>query len=408
MSGGGAEPAKVFISHSAREAPARQALEALRAALQAAGFEVLLDQDRLQPGAEWRPELHHWMSLCHGAVILFSESALASRWVLQEATILNFRRFRDSSFILVPVFVAPVTAAALTHDPFAELALDRIQGVPAGVADEVARQVADRLAPLRDLRGLPTLQARVERLLADCLCGASEPVLRQALHVLGAGPMAWDPSRDLCLLVAGHLLRADFRTAMKALREVAPFLDAAAAGRLLEVLAPAWVDPCAAGKICEIVTRPPGRRAVGVNGRRSFTGITYVRRAGGRYPFWRHVLTAGTGSEDVAGGLIEDVRAGIRRALALAPEDGDEEIEALLEREPLFVLVPPPQPGEEVLARLRQAFPPVTFFLLAGDHATEEDAPPPDVEYLAPRLAPRQEDEAYREYLYTKGLLTAR
>lgn len=34
------------------------------------GLEVLLDEDGIEPGEEWRPKILEWLELCDAAVIL--------------------------------------------------------------------------------------------------------------------------------------------------------------------------------------------------------------------------------------------------------------------------------------------------------------------------------------------------
>src|SRR4051812_16550940 len=145
------EGARIFISHSAKESYAQEALDLLESVLATNGFEVLLDRKRLQPGSAWRPELHGWMRRCHGAVVLFSEAALKSDWVLQAATILNFRRYGDDRVLLVPVFLPPVEQRHLQQNSFHAVALDEVQAIARVFSAEVAQTIAARFAPLKDL-----------------------------------------------------------------------------------------------------------------------------------------------------------------------------------------------------------------------------------------------------------------
>ncbi len=117
---------RVFISHSAKEPEADQALTELAAALNKAGHTVLLDREpgRLSPGIDWRQEIHTWMALCHAAVVLFSPHALESDWVKKEATIMSWRKSLDKNFILVPVLVPPTKRADLDAKGFGPSDLD--------------------------------------------------------------------------------------------------------------------------------------------------------------------------------------------------------------------------------------------------------------------------------------------
>src|SRR5450759_683056 len=143
----------VFISHSARQDPvALDYLKKISATLKAGGFDVLVDQERLKPGQEWRSYLDLWMAHCHSAVILLSEKALAeSKWVLKEATILRWRDSlealsgRKSGFHLIPVFLG-VRPAQVDADPgFGPLKLSEIQALRGLKPVPLAKRLAQTL-----------------------------------------------------------------------------------------------------------------------------------------------------------------------------------------------------------------------------------------------------------------------
>ena len=103
--------ARIFISHSCKDVeiaddvpfededrPAQAAAQYARhirdevERLLGDDFEVLLDRKLLDPGDRWSIKLKRWLGECDGAVLLLSEDAIESKWVLQEATILTWRR----------------------------------------------------------------------------------------------------------------------------------------------------------------------------------------------------------------------------------------------------------------------------------------------------------------------------
>jgi hypothetical protein len=129
-------PARLFISHSAREDPvARALIERLYSELNGGDLEVLVDKICLESGEDWNDQLIDWMLECHGAILLLSKQALQSAWVEQEATILNLRKREDADFELIPVFLAGVDDTVL-RDPaqsrLAALDLPRLQALRAG------------------------------------------------------------------------------------------------------------------------------------------------------------------------------------------------------------------------------------------------------------------------------------
>src|SRR5215470_14310388 len=92
----------IFISHSGKDFAANDAsipadrrarlqyardvrdliVAELKKSLGAAN--VLFDKLRLEPGDQWQAKLHQWLGLCHGAVILLNQEAVASAWVRKE------------------------------------------------------------------------------------------------------------------------------------------------------------------------------------------------------------------------------------------------------------------------------------------------------------------------------------
>lgn len=158
------EKPQIFISHSAKDAEAKAVLDALDDRLRAVGFEVLLDKERLQPGAMWRDDLHRWMDVCRAAVILLSNDALTSAWVMQEATILAGRRSRDQQFVVLPVLLSRVQRSDFAQGPFASLAINQIQAAHEDTPAAIAEQVVQRLAPLKQASSAPRQRQHVTRL----------------------------------------------------------------------------------------------------------------------------------------------------------------------------------------------------------------------------------------------------
>src|SRR4051812_24231830 len=96
---------RIFVSHSNNDPHSRAYIEAIEATLGAAGFEILVDRTRLEPGNKWRDEIYTWMGLCHAAIILVSDAAIRpeSIWVPRESSILLWRRTLDPAFNVIPV-----------------------------------------------------------------------------------------------------------------------------------------------------------------------------------------------------------------------------------------------------------------------------------------------------------------
>src|SRR6266404_5841155 len=121
----------IFISHSARQdAKAYTTLKTVGAHLKSNGFDVLVDETRIQGGEPWRDCLHTWMGHCHGGVVLLTPKALSSAWVLKEATILSWRQSLSAgSFPLLPVFLGVQPGDLAKSEQFSPLALTEIQAL---------------------------------------------------------------------------------------------------------------------------------------------------------------------------------------------------------------------------------------------------------------------------------------
>jgi hypothetical protein len=139
---------KIFISHSTKTEEAEVFLNAVRDAL-SADFDVRLDRTGLQGGDDWRGKLYRWMDEAHGAVLLLTSEALKSNFVQLEASVLVWRRFRQPSFVLVPVLVGEVDVADISKGIFGEMELSRIQAVN---LDDPGSTALELLRCLRELK----------------------------------------------------------------------------------------------------------------------------------------------------------------------------------------------------------------------------------------------------------------
>ena len=79
---------KIFISHSTKTAEARVFLDVLKQAL-TSHFKVLLDEEELEAGDDWREKIYEWIDDAHGAILLLTPEALKSKSVQIEASVLG-------------------------------------------------------------------------------------------------------------------------------------------------------------------------------------------------------------------------------------------------------------------------------------------------------------------------------
>jgi hypothetical protein len=393
----------IFISHSAKDAVARETLARLYAALNK-DYEVLLDRKRLQPTDPWRKELHTWMGLCQGAVVLLSEHAVGhSPWVKKEATVLSYRREMDEQFILVPVYVAPVSAATLKDEKdFAPLELSATQAA-AGTVDEIVEQVLASLKPLKEELDDKAPLRKLEQAAGEIL---SELTQKNRLAMFAAAErlgkrLHWKSDKKYGEQLARELLSADLEKAMDVLEFLAKKISGSGKKlvQILNDLSPFWVDPDAVSELMRMHKRPPHQRAVRVNGVVSpFTGKSYLRRARiDKDLVFATISASSRGWEELKPEAKVDVIIDeIQKQLVLGFEEdyrpSTDEIEAQLRiigrKEPVYVIVPKGF-DEELLAMLRQRLHSFTFFMLGDDNAFETpELKDWQILFLRPELTP--------------------
>ena len=410
----------VFISHSAKDALAKEVLDKVHSRLQP-DFEVLLDQYRLEANDPWRNELDIWMGLCHVGVILFSKDALESDWVLKEATILRWRRARDESFVVVPVLFPPVEHKDLDENKkFAPLALNEIQMLTAETADDVVERIVKRLELLKHLGDAKTPLLELENLIASRLSELElrrPEALREAAAKLGQ-QLPWRSDNKYSEQLARALLSADPSQVAEAVLVMAPhFTSLEAAIDIIDRLTPFWVNPQAVARLPEMIKLPQKERAVCVNGVVfQFTPKSYLSRAQASiYPWISARVILPKGYEEQPKLQVQLIEEEIgKQILPQLGFDDDSEgdifagiADSLLagkeKKEPLFIIVPE-ELDEKVLDVLRNKFSRFTFFLLKGNKALDQKKLKLKcIELLEPKLDPETEDRAFKLYFDTKG-----
>jgi hypothetical protein len=404
----------VFISHSAKDALAQKVLRELHKVL-SKDFEVLLDCEELRANDDWRRELHTWMGLCNGAVILLSEDAFChSDWVLREATILTYRREDEKDFVLIPVLLPDVTPTRLRKKtPFAPLEIGAIQAVTGDSPDEIAGRVLAGLERLRGPSRRQTTLQRVEEVVAGILFAELEAGRRNPKQLFDAAAaemgrrVSWKPMRGYSEQMARHLLSSSLEKSTKALVYLTPFFkNKDEVYRLLDnYLQPFWVNPDAVPELARMNKHPRGERAVCVNGSEyPFTSESYVLRACGVIRKWVYAtITETNGFEEAAPAarqLIENEilrqvapKVGFRKTDNPVPESIERELYRREAEEPFFILVPRGY-DEGLIEWLRGRFKSFTFFFLNGEQVPDAEAlEGKHIVLLRPELTSGQEEE---------------
>ena len=397
---------RVFLSHSSHTAEDLAFAREVAAALEARGFVVLFDRDRLQPSDDWNQELHEYMAWCHAGVLLLTPAALQRPYVLKEATILTWRRTLDPGFRLFPVLRGGTTVDDLERGNFSALMIDEVQAAAGNTAAEVAAAVAAVLpTESEDETPLDLLAGR----LADLLEDAGSNTLRGVARKLGVDDADWAPGEGNHARSVGLIARRIVREDLGGYRGVGELVSDLGRSRLqgedlrtlLQIVAPYWVSAEAAGRLPDLSQRRQ-RWALAINGRHVplFTAEMYVRRA---FPLslLHAVIKLGGGWSDKAlDEVIQAVRVAIQEEWSLDDASGGTVRSFLEDAEvPVFVALPQPVPAIAAdLDRLRAEFPNVVFILHAGTEADPDDAFGgfPEVEVILPAVDLEREVRAFR------------
>jgi len=402
---------RVFISHAWADEATQQLRQPLYDALEAAGHVPLLDQVLIRAGQTWRPRLHEWLHICDAGVLLISEAALASDWVVKEATILSWRRHDAPGLIVLPVVVPPLDAGAVRGRPFSALDLgernpvvlteadvvaDRVEaiveGLEAALADPARPRTRqdDRPGERRILDWTGFVQAPLERLAGGC--DACYGLVGRALDAdeddLAPGA---DPSRRCAHgLLHGHPER--IHDALLSLREAAPSTAREDLETLCRRLQPIWVPVEAAERILGIASRSDAstrefvvrlaiddlvhdllHRAVCGSPRTQVlrhTGVVGEHPDAATGAFGEVGAEDGTMAEDpITSRLVDEVadRLNVRIPPGLAGQRTSLVVGRLFLRyAPVFIVLPGELVGDARIGSLRRVFPDAVFVFIAG------------------------------------------
>ena len=389
---------RIFVSHSSKD---RQLTDDVCALLRPAaperwGYDVRVDQRELEDGKPWPKQLHVWMAGCHAGLLLLTKNAVASPWVLKEATILSWRLSLDPSFRLFTVLGPDVDDALLRQHRFEPLHLGTIQRTDALNTAGDALDAAKIVDAIRDTLGQPrlerTLNERIVDALADVLSDVKPNTLRTIAENMHATPPDWDPAGDrraqYIEAIAAQLLSENFGRyggVDRLMEDLMQTADTEVAEKVLKRVAPFWVDGEAAGRLASAVASVPARTAA-LNGRSVplFTAGMYVRRA---FPLdYKKAVPLGSG---YAGSYVAHYKREICdtfRAQYFRDLTAEQVVEKLKRRGNDFIVVlpeKPPLPAD--LDRLRSDFETLHFLVCTGERLELDDAFTA-VERLVPEL----------------------
>jgi hypothetical protein len=381
---------RVFVSHGAgQDEDVWAIVRAIRDALDAGGFRPFVDETRIPPGQEWRPEIEAEIPGCHAGVLVLSERALTRPWVIAEATLLGVRSREPGAFALVPVLVDVGAEALEQFGPAGVAANNPVYAAePAATAEQVLlglEAVRLELQNDRELAWKPLLRSTIK--------DADPGALRAAAAALGEDLDTWPWSNDRPGAVAHWMLKCrDVGTlfdAAKALRDNDANVDARAAFEL--ALPHAWIDWDGARCVGQAVD---AGEAVALDSPVQQTGQMYLRRASTEYQV---ATVASVNGEDDRAPLLEEVSNELARLIFAGPatlKDLQDELPG--ERVVLVLGFEPP--SREAIVEVKKTFASIGLVFCA------DARPEPmwlelqgDVRTVQPPVNRQQEDLAMRK-----------
>ena len=140
----------LFISHSTSSLPETdrcvEVKECLVSLLSGSGWDVFIDEQKINPGDKWRTKIIHNLAHAQAGIILFNEEATShSDWVTAEALILCFRKSVNPNFQIIPVLLDDKTLHDTCFKQYEPFQLNEIQAIsddkslsPGEFADKIA------------------------------------------------------------------------------------------------------------------------------------------------------------------------------------------------------------------------------------------------------------------------------
>jgi TIR domain len=369
----------IFISHSARrDREAYTNLTVVKKYLEKNGFDVLIDETRIDGGEEWRSCINTWLAHCQGAIILLTEKALNSAWVQKEAAILSWRKSRSTAqeFKLLPVLLGISAEDVKNSRKFGVLELVDYQDLMNLKGLALAKQLATLLESLRQLQLTTPRQLAEAKLASQLQAVAGQPaLLNTVIARLKEDAGKWEPNKDLAGRTARLLLQAPLSRVVgsNALEPLKQALTREAMQIVVGMLRASWIDLLTAAMFVQVMARPEGTRAAALNGSElNFTELSLFARANGGIDDWKIIQISDRTGEDQSGSFVSQAAAELK-SFALA-RDRDEMLRKLKrysETRPILIVLPPiddrmPLPDEGEINRLLQEYRSCTYFILSG------------------------------------------
>jgi hypothetical protein len=221
--------------------------------------------------------------------------------------------------------------------------------------------------------------------------------------------------------LAFALLQSTLNDSIKTLEYLAARINTPeSVDRILDIIAPVWVDLSAARWITFCTTSEPKPAAV-INASSKFAAEMYVRRACCKPPktMWRFICVTGTYGEYVFEDLVEEVLEALltefSTILNADPFDNNPEIQlsAVLHElnrqgRSVIIVLRLMFGAADLMPQLQNRFPYLTFLFLSGEELPDEEQCPETVlRRVEPALSPGQETTARTDYQTARTILRA-
>ncbi len=366
---------RVFLRYAQKSPRAEETLEKIKAAVVANGWVPVVDIWDARPGTDWRRELVVGLADTHAGVILFTEEALSSFWVLQEASVMSFRCDLNKDYRFIPVLIEPMTPDRVKEHRFSDVALNHLQQIK-GNPDAIAASVAAALGKTADVGEHDTLLGKLANELADALATQADamlPVIGKHLDPNFHFVDSTTGRRAIGRLIAHGALRHGGNGIFDTIKRIAQRLGQASARNLLDLLAPLWIPvekTASLGSSFKVGSTIPA-----LNGRYlpSFTVPAFLNRMTWPNLEQQTLVPVPGGTDGATASLVEDILETVRITFGLRDHTDARRVLSK-QRNDLVVLLPEPFPDQALVSELRAMFPGVGF-LAAIDGVRPEIAP---------------------------------
>jgi hypothetical protein len=190
--------AKIYLSYKNEDAPLAKSLAS---ELEALGHTAIYDAVALEPGQNWRDVLLRALIGADAVVVLLTEKALSSHFVMGEIGAARAMQHAFGKTLLLPVLVGPVGIPTVISDLFTV----RMEPDPSGckrAAGELVRAFSEHQSRTR--RGYPKIFVSHRH--------SDAPIVQALVNVLTTA-FTIEPTDLRCTSVHPYRLRAGDRTA---------------------------------------------------------------------------------------------------------------------------------------------------------------------------------------------------